>query len=80
MVIYGIPHGSRPASKTPGEKEREKALNHIAEALHQVNAAIRRAVDAGLSVEMVRTARYHDGKGHWGDEMTPAIRDSGPRP
>jgi hypothetical protein len=32
-----------------------------------------RAVDAGVSVELVRSARHHGGEGNWGDLMIPVI-------
>jgi len=40
-----------------------------------MNDAIIRAVDAGVSVELVRVSRYHDGRGNWGDQAVPTIRE-----
>ena len=57
--------------------EHEGVMKEIAEAVSRVNAAILRAVNAGVTVEMVRAARCHDGRGNWGDQMTPAVHDSG---
>ncbi|MDQ0469368.1 hypothetical protein [Labrys wisconsinensis] len=58
------------------ETERDKAVRRVADAVHRVNEAIIRAVEAGVSVELVRTSRYHDGRGNWGDQMIPTIREA----
>jgi hypothetical protein len=31
------------------------------------------AVEAGVSVELIRSARHHCGNGNWGDLLTPII-------
>ncbi|MFG1430564.1 hypothetical protein V5F44_08105 [Xanthobacter sp. V2C-8] len=54
--------------------EQEKAINRVADAVHRVNEAIQRAVAAGVSVELVRVSRHHDGAGAWGDQMIPLVR------
>jgi hypothetical protein len=41
--------------------------------MKRLNAAIRAAVDAGLSVELFRSKRYHSGEGCWGDVMRPVV-------
>lgn len=61
----------------PIETENENALRPVAEAVHRVNEAIIRAVDAGISVELVLSSRYHDGRGNWGDQMTTILRETG---
>ena len=58
------------------ETERDRAIRRVADAVHRMNEAVIRAVDAGVSVELVRTSRYHDGKGNWGDQAIPTIRES----
>jgi len=58
------------------ETEHDKAVRRVADAVHRVNEAIIRAVEAGVSVEIVRTSRYHDGRGNWGDQMIPTIREA----
>jgi hypothetical protein len=58
------------------ETEHDKAIRRVADAVHRVNEAIIRAVEAGVSVELVRTSRYHDGRGNWGDQMIPTIREA----
>lgn len=49
------------------------AIEAVAEELDRLHAAIRGAVDAGLSVELRRSERYHCGQGCWGDVMRPVI-------
>jgi hypothetical protein len=67
-----------PAEETDGwSREQDVALRGLATSLHRLNEAVRRAVDAGLTVELRRTARYHDAKGHWGDQTVPIIRNRG---
>ncbi len=48
-------------------------MEAIAEQLDRLNAAIRAAVDSGLSVELQRSERYHCGGGCWGDVMRPVV-------
>ncbi len=54
--------------------EHHMAIQQVMDAIHRTNEAIRCAVDAGIAVELVRTSRYHDAGGSWGDQMAPAIR------
>jgi hypothetical protein len=63
--------------RVPGRAERsdqEKAIRRVAEAVHQLNERVMRAVKAGVSIELVRGSRWHDGAGNWGDQMVPLIR------
>ena len=51
-------------------------MDHLAEVSRQaevLNATVRRAVEAGLSVEMQRAERHHCGAGCWGDLMRPVV-------
>jgi hypothetical protein len=57
------------------ESEQDAVVRRIADAVHRTNEAIRQAVDAGISVELIRVSRYHEGQGNWGDQMIPVIRD-----
>jgi hypothetical protein len=41
--------------------------------LHRLNQAVVRCVDAGLSVELQRTARHHADGGYWGDLLVPIV-------
>lgn len=53
--------------------DQESAIRQLANDLHRLNHAVMRAVDAGVSVELVRSARHHGGDGNWGDMMVPVI-------
>ena len=75
----------------PGKKELDDLLKRVDElnrdvrkltgggmrpCLTQVmNNTVRRARDAGYSVELVRASRCHDGSGNWGDQIVPTIRE-----
>lgn len=59
----------------PDANSRERAIERIAEASHRLNEAVRRALDAGYSVELVRASRCHDGAGNWGDQIIPTVRE-----
>lgn len=52
----------------------DRAVHRVAEATHRLNEAVQRAVAAGVSVELVRVSRHHDGTGNWGDQIVPMIR------
>ncbi|WP_207436471.1 hypothetical protein, partial [Sabulibacter ruber] len=54
--------------------EQDSAIRMIANNLHRLNEAVVKAVEAGITVELMRTARYHDAAGNWGDQLTPVIR------
>jgi hypothetical protein len=63
--------------RMPGRAEhsdQEKAIRRVAEAVHQLNEHVMLAVKAGVSIELVRGSRWHDGAGNWGDQMVPLIR------
>ncbi len=53
--------------------EQQSAIRMLANELHRLNHAVMRAVDAGVSVELVRSARHHGGEGNWGDLMIPVV-------
>lgn len=54
--------------------ERDRAINRVADAVHRMNEAIQRAVSSGISVELVRVSRYHDGAGSWGSDDPSGAR------
>ena len=60
----------------PDQPERERAVRRVAEAVHRMNESVLRAVESGVSVELVRVSRHHDGTGNWGDQMIPMIREA----
>ncbi|MDO1581072.1 SMc00767 family acetate metabolism repressor [Rhizobium oryzicola] len=53
--------------------EQQSAIRMLANELHRLNHAVMKAVDAGVSVELVRSARHHGGNGNWGDLMIPVV-------
>ena len=61
----------------PNSTAHERAVDRVAEASHRLNEAVRRAIDAGYSVELVRSSRCHDGAGNWGDQIVPTVREKG---
>jgi len=64
----------------PDTTVRERAISRVAEASHRLNEAVRRAIEAGYSVELIRASRCHDGSGNWGDQIVPTIRDKDAKP
>lgn len=69
----------KPASM-PDSSSRQRAVERVAEAAHRLNEAVRRALEAGYSVELVRTSRAHDGSGNWGDQVVPSVREKDAAP
>ena len=61
----------------PNTSAEQRAVDRVAEASHRLNEAVRRAIEAGYSVELVRTSRHHDGAGNWGDQIVPTVRPNG---
>ena len=47
--------------------DQQAAIRILANDLHRLNQAVMKAVEAGVSVELVRSARHHGGDGNWGD-------------
>jgi hypothetical protein len=57
--------------------EQQAVIRMVANDLHRLNQAVMKAVDAGVSVELVRSARHHGGEGNWGDLLIPVIVTQG---
>ena len=57
--------------------DQQSAIRMLANDLHRLNQAVMRAVDSGVSVELVRSARHHGGDGNWGDLLTPVVLAKG---
>jgi hypothetical protein len=57
--------------------QQQAAIRAIGNDLHRLNHAVMRCVEAGLSVELQRTARHHAGGGYWGDLLTPVVLKQG---
>jgi hypothetical protein len=54
-------------------QDQQSAIRVLANDLHRLNQAVMNAVEAGVSVELVRSARHHGGQGNWGDLLIPVI-------
>jgi hypothetical protein len=50
-----------------------QAVRELANDLHRLNNSVIRCVEAGLSLELQRTARHHAAGGCWGDLLVPII-------
>jgi hypothetical protein len=53
--------------------DQQTAIRILANDLHRLNQAVMQAVEAGVSVELVRSARHHGGNGNWGDLLIPVV-------
>ncbi|WFU11475.1 hypothetical protein QA646_24080 (plasmid) [Rhizobium sp. CB3090] len=53
--------------------DQQAVIRMLANELHRLNQVVMDAVEAGVSVELVRSARHHSGNGNWGDLLTPVI-------
>ena len=51
----------------------QSAIRMVANDLHRLNQSVMKAVEAGISVELIRSARHHSGDGNFGDLLTPII-------
>ncbi len=57
--------------------DQQAVIRMVANDLHRLNQSVMKAVDAGVSVELVRSARHHGGNGNWGDLLIPVIVTQG---
>lgn len=57
--------------------EQQAAIRMLANDLHRLNQTVMKTVEAGVSVELIRSARHHGGNGNWGDLMIPVIVTNG---
>ncbi len=57
--------------------DQQAAIRMVANDLHRLNQSVMKAVEAGVSVELVRSARHHAGHGNWGDLLIPVIVTQG---
>ncbi|SHJ15972.1 hypothetical protein [Aureimonas altamirensis] len=55
------------------DSTQQAAIRSLANDLHRLNQSVMKAVEEGLSVELVRSARHHSGNGCWGDLLVPVI-------
>ena len=56
---------------------QQAAIRALGNDLHRLNQTVVRCVEAGLSVELMRTARHHAEGGYWGDLMVPVVVKQG---
>ena len=57
--------------------DEQSAIRMVANDLHRLNQSVMKAVESGVSVELVRSARHHSGDGNFGDLLTPVIVKQG---
>ncbi|MGO8188317.1 SMc00767 family acetate metabolism repressor [Rhizobium leguminosarum] len=58
---------------TSMNEDQQTTIRMLANDLHRLNQSVMKAVEAGVSVELVRSARHHGGDGHWGDLLIPVV-------
>lgn len=56
--------------------DQQAAIRMVANDLHRLNHSVMKAVDAGVSVELIRSARHHN-EGNWGDLLIPVVVTQG---
>lgn len=57
--------------------DQQSAVRMVANDLHRLNQSVMKAVESGISVELIRSARHHCGDGNFGDLLTPIIVKQG---
>ena len=67
-----VPYPPFPDSQMMAHDE---AISNIADAILNVNEAVSRAVSSGLTVELVRSSRCHNGYGNWGDHVSLIVHE-----
>lgn len=58
---------------TSMDDTQQAAIRSLANDLHRLNQSVMKAVESGVSVELVRSARHHGGNGCWGDLLVPVV-------
>ena len=53
--------------------DQQAVIRMLANELHRLNQTVMNVVEAGVSVELVRSARHHGGNGNWGDLLIPVV-------
>ncbi|MEE9354970.1 MAG: hypothetical protein V3U75_05210 [Methylococcaceae bacterium] len=59
------------------DADQQSAIRMVANDLHRLNQSVMKAVESGVSVELIRSARHHCGDGNFGDLLTPIIVKQG---
>jgi hypothetical protein len=84
--IYNVALGDMTMTSTeikavPSSKDEidaaDSAIRMLANDLHRLNQSVSRAVEAGVTVELIRSSRHHSGTGNWGDLLVPVITKKG---
>jgi hypothetical protein len=65
--------GRVDAAAAEMNEAQESAIRALGNEVHRLNQAVIRCVEAGLTVELQRTARHHTEAGHWGDMLVPIV-------
>ena len=65
------------ALATSMSDEQAAAIRMLGNELHRLNQTVVRCVEAGLSVELQRSARHHAEGGYWGDLLVPVVVKQG---
>ena len=61
------------AQSTSMSENQQASIHRLANDLHRLNHSIMKAVEEGVSIELIRSARHHGGEGNWGDLLVPVI-------
>lgn len=64
-------------SPSDNANSSDQAIRMLANNLHRLNQSVIEAVDAGVTVELIRSSRHHDGDGNWGDLLIPVVTKKG---
>ncbi|WP_291150650.1 hypothetical protein [Hyphomicrobium sp.] len=58
----------------PRKSDPDMLIRRVADTVHRLNQQITNAVSAGVTVELMRASRHHNGCGQWGDQMVPMVK------
>ncbi len=53
--------------------QQANCMAALANQIDALNETMRNAVETGLSIELRRTSRHHQGGGYWGDIIAPNV-------
>jgi hypothetical protein len=53
--------------------QQQSCMAALASQIDALNASMRDAVDAGLTIELRRSSRHHQDDGCWGDIIAPSV-------
>ena len=65
-------HMQDSAHTTLSDAQNE-CLADVSSQIDALNAAMRSAVEAGMTIELCRSSRHHSGGGYWGDIIAPSV-------